>query len=68
MIYLYNLLLELCGKDADYIWDYKTGFIDNSAIINERFTTDFAYDLTYYQMKAIKEFFDKYPKYNITIS
>ena len=57
-------MLELCGKDADYIWDHRTGYINNSAIINEGFTTDFAYDLTYYQMKAIKEFFDKYPKYN----
>ena len=68
MIYFYNFLLVLCGKDADHNWDHKTGFKNNSLTLKRYFGAGFAYDLTYPQMKAIKVFFDKYPDYDIIIS
>ena len=37
VIYFYNLLLVLCGKDADRFWNKKTGFKNNSETINKTF-------------------------------
>ena len=37
VIYFYNLLLVLCGKDADYFWNKMTGFKNNSETIRRNF-------------------------------
>ena len=67
VIYFFNLLLVLCGKEADRFWNKKTGFTNNLKTIKSNFSTFSNGILTYPQMKAIKSFFDKYPNYDITI-
>ena len=67
VIYFFNLLLVLCGKDADRFWNKKTGFKNNLETIKKNFSELSCSTLTYSQMKAIKVFFDKYPDYDITI-